>query len=184
MARPSKYSEAVIARICDQLSQGTPMAVICREEGMPAYRTVKDWMDEKDSEGKSTERGRFVSAAIACAREEGFDFIAADCLRIADTPMPGRVQKSELLGVMKRRGEDGEEQTVVVPGAELVVTEERVEDMLGHRKLQIDTRLKLLAKWDPKRFGDRVQLADAEGNNLPAPPPFIVMPVAPRGSDE
>jgi hypothetical protein len=31
--------------------------------------------------------------------------------------------------------------------------------MLGHRKLQIETRLKLLAKWNPKKYGDRVQLA-------------------------
>jgi hypothetical protein len=28
-------------------------------------------------------------------------------------------------------------------------------DMLGHRKLQVDTRLKLLAKWDWKRYGDK-----------------------------
>jgi len=37
------------------------------------------------------------------------------------------------------------------------------EDMLGHRKLQIETRLKLLAKWNPKKYGDRVTMAgDAE----------------------
>ena len=35
--------------------------------------------------------------------------------------------------------------------------------MLGHRKLQIETRLKLLAKWNPKKYGDRVTMAgDAE----------------------
>jgi hypothetical protein len=39
----------------------------------------------------------------------------------------------------------------------------RTEDMLGHRKLQIETRLKLLAKWNPKKYGDRVAVAgDAE----------------------
>ena len=31
--------------------------------------------------------------------------------------------------------------------------------MLGHRKLQIETRLKLLAKWNPKKYGDRTTLA-------------------------
>lgn len=35
-------------------------------------------------------------------------------------------------------------------------------------KLIIDTDLKLLAKWDPRRYGDKVQLADADGNKLPA----------------
>jgi hypothetical protein len=28
------------------------------------------------------------------------------------------------------------------------------EDMLGHRKLQIETRLKLLAKFNPKKYGE------------------------------
>ena len=37
-------------------------------------------------------------------------------------------------------------------------TETVVEDMLGHRKLQIETRLKLLAKWDPKRYGKKLDL--------------------------
>jgi hypothetical protein len=35
-------------------------------------------------------------------------------------------------------------------------TEISRRDMLGHRKLQIETRLKLLAKWDPKRYGERM----------------------------
>lgn len=34
------------------------------------------------------------------------------------------------------------------------------EDMLGHRKLNVDTNLKVAARWDPARFGDsqRVEL--------------------------
>jgi len=47
--------------------------------------------------------------------------------------------------------DDGEKKTV------------REEDMLGHRKLQIETRLKLLAKWNPKKYGEKLALAgDAE----------------------
>jgi hypothetical protein len=37
------------------------------------------------------------------------------------------------------------------------------EDMLGHRKLQIETRLKLLAKWSPKRYGDKLGIGGADG---------------------
>lgn len=44
-------------------------------------------------------------------------------------------------------------------------------------KLIIDTDLKLLAKFNPKRWGDKVQHADAEGEKLPAPQ-FVVMPIA------
>ncbi len=75
-----------------------------------------------------------VSGLIARAREDGFDQIAMDALRIADTPLEG-----------KRTKVDGES------------VEEWTEDMLGHRKLQVETRLKLLAKWDPKRYGDRLE---------------------------
>lgn len=156
MARPSKKTKPLVETICAKLAEGVPLTEICRAKGMPAPRTVRDWMAD-DSE---------VSAAIARAREEGFDAIAADCLRIADTPMLGKIEKRELLGVLKRKDEDGKEQAVALPEASMVVTEERVEDMLGHRKLQIETRLKLLAKWDPKRYGDRVAVDHGLQDNL------------------
>jgi hypothetical protein len=75
-----------------------------------------------------------VSSAIARARILGFDAIAEECLEIANTPL------------------DGEETKYNADG---VVVERKRSDMLGHRKLQIETRLKLLAKWDPKRYGER-----------------------------
>lgn len=121
--RPSKFTHELAAEICERLSDGEPLAQICRDEHMPCVRTVDFWR-EKDAE--------FFSA-IARARARGFDAIAADTLRIADTPEEG-VETIET-----------EEGTTVKRG-----------DMLGHRKLQIDTRLKLLAKWDPKRYGDKI----------------------------
>lgn len=72
-------------------------------------------------------------ARFARARERGHDAIAAEALAIADTPMEG---------VETVEKDDGKLET-------------RRGDMLGHRKLQVDTRLKLLAKWD-RRYGDRV----------------------------
>jgi hypothetical protein len=72
------------------------------------------------------------------ARDMGYDAIAADCLAIADNP------------------EMGVETTVTATGG----IETRKGDMLQHRKLRIETRLKLLAKWDPRRYGDRLALAN------------------------
>jgi hypothetical protein len=40
------------------------------------------------------------------------------------------------------------------------------QDMLGHRKLLIETRLKLLAKWNPKKYGDRQILAGDKDNPI------------------
>ncbi len=79
------------------------------------------------------EEDKEVNARFACARAVGFDAIAEECLEIANTP------------------QEGEEVTTKPDGSQEV----KRGDMLGHRKLQIETRLKLLAKWDPKRYGDR-----------------------------
>lgn len=81
------------------------------------------------------ERNPEFAARFARAREKGFDAIAEEALEIANTPMTG---------VRTEIGDNG--------------TKEVREDMLGHRKLQIETRLKLLAKWSPKKYGDKQQV--------------------------
>jgi hypothetical protein len=75
-----------------------------------------------------------LSTAIAHARDMGYDAMAEECLQIADTPM---------IGIIKTVDDEGGVTT-------------KQEDMLGHRKLQIETRLKLLAKFNPKKYGDKV----------------------------
>jgi hypothetical protein len=123
--RPSKFTDAVAAEICERLGKGEPLAVICRDAYMPKVQTVSDWRNRDEG----------FSVSIARAREEGFDMIAAECLKIADTP---------LIGVKTTVGTNG-------------IVETR-EDMLAHRRLQIETRLKLLAKWDPSRYGDKIDV--------------------------
>jgi hypothetical protein len=125
--RPSKYTEAIALSICEQLSEGIPLREICRQEGMPAWRTVYDWMWRNEQ----------LSTAIARARDIGYDKMAEECLFIADNLHMGKKK-------VFTSGADDDEDSVTV-------TE---EDMLGHRKLQIETRLKLLAKFNPKRYGD------------------------------
>lgn len=39
--------------------------------------------------------------------------------------------------------------------------------MLGHRKLQIETRLKLLAVWDPRRFGNKIDVTSTGRQIVP-----------------
>jgi len=125
--RPTLYTDAVAAEIIKRLSAGEPLAQICRDDHMPAARTISDWKkDEK------------FSANFAHAREEGFDAIALQTLEIADDDSrdwePVRDPEGNITGVKV----DGEHVT--------------------RSKLRIDTRLKLLAKWDPKRYGDKVAL--------------------------
>lgn len=83
-----------------------------------------------------------LAARIARARKLGFDAIAEEALEIADTPVVGEETEDDGEKVKTKRG-----------------------DMLGHRKLQVETRLKLLAKWCPAKYGDRtaMELTGANG---------------------
>lgn len=76
----------------------------------------------------------------ARAREIGFDVLAEACLEIADTPV---------IGVRREETENG--------------VKEVTEDMLGHRRLQVDTRKWLLSKLAPKKYGEKQQV-DHGGN--------------------
>lgn len=148
--RPSVRTEAMVGSIIDQVSAGIPLAEVCRQEGMPGLRTVYDWL-EADAD---------LSARFARARKAGYDMIAAEALRIADTPAEGVVEKYE--NVQTVNPDDPE----LPPTTEFRITERRVEDMLGHRKLQVETRLKLLAKWDSGRYGERLAVDHGLQDNL------------------
>ncbi len=107
MGRPSLKTPELIEAICERLSNGEPLAAICRDDGMPSVMTVWNWQDSDEA----------VSLAIARAREIGGDAIAVQALAIAD---------------------------------------ERDEDPAS-RRVMVETRLKLLAKWHPKRYGDKIE---------------------------
>lgn len=73
----------------------------------------------------------------ARARESQADALFDEILHIADTPETGeRVKVTE----------DGK-------------TETTREDMLGHRRLQIDARKWIASKLQPKKYGDKLELA-------------------------
>lgn len=63
---PVKFTPAHAERIIDQIAHGKPLTVLCREPGMPAWRTVYDNLD-KDPE---------FAARFRTAREMGADMIA------------------------------------------------------------------------------------------------------------
>lgn len=121
MGRPSLYTPEVVETICEGLSQGIPLTVICAEEGMPAPRTVRDWEAEMPD----------VAAAIARARDLGEVALAEQCLVIAD--------------------DEAHDWTLSKKG---VITDEVA---IGRAKLRIETRLKLLSKFNPKRWGDKIE---------------------------
>lgn len=87
---------------------------------------------------------------IARARESGEDVIAQECLAIAD---------------------DGSNDWMETEFGPRVNAEH-----INRSRLRVDTRLKLLAKWNPKKYGDTTKLAltNPEGDG---PPVFMVKSV-------
>lgn len=119
--RQSKRTPEVEERIIDALSNGTALRVVCREEGMPSWRAVYDWMNADEA----------FATRVAHARDLGFEALAEDILDIADnTPA--------------------------------------ISDHVQRSKMRIDTRLKLLACWSPKRYGTKqtVDVGNKEGETL------------------
>ncbi|MDI2113057.1 terminase small subunit-like protein [Commensalibacter nepenthis] len=47
MARPSKYSEEIVNKICEQIASGGTLLKICENEDMPGYSTVMAWKNER-----------------------------------------------------------------------------------------------------------------------------------------
>jgi hypothetical protein len=119
-------------RIVAWLSDGKTLRDFCRQEQAPSYPTVYRWLDEDKQ----------FAIDYARARDVGFEILAEQTLHIADTLHMGetRTQSS---------GATGNADTTTI----------KTEDLLGHRKLQIDTRMRLLKAWHPKKYGDRTIMA-------------------------
>lgn len=89
-----------------------------------------------------------LAGRFARAREVGFDAIAEEAIEIAEDGSNDWIE---------RRREDGS-----------------IDEVLNHEhvqrsKLRIETRLKLLAKWDPKRYGEKQLIGSDPENPLPSP---------------
>jgi hypothetical protein len=41
--RPSKYTSLIAERICERIAEGEPLTKICKDQQVPAYRTVLGW---------------------------------------------------------------------------------------------------------------------------------------------
>lgn len=126
IGRPSKYTPELAEEICERLSNGEPLRQICRDDHMPSWVAVYQWMDKSEE----------LSLAIAHAREAGQDAMAERAFaEMYDEP-------ERILSESGGRIDPGYVQLV---------------------KARAEITLKMLAKWNPKRYGDRIAVAgDAE----------------------
>lgn len=121
MAQQSTYTDEIAAEICTRISEGETLRAICREDHMPAWRTVYDWIRANQA----------FAARIAHARELGFDAIAEETIEMVD-------EKPERC--------DTQFGDKVDPGH------------VQWQKNRVEQRLKLLAKWSPKKYGEKIEI--------------------------
>lgn len=140
--RPSvPVTPEIFEDICDLVSEGIPLRQICRHADMPSQAAVYRWLEDVSDESEHARR----VARYARARAMGYDAIAAETLEIVDDGSND---------YMERTRDDG--------STEIVLDREHIQ----RSKLRAEHRLKLLACWDPKRYGAQLKLADPNGDRL------------------
>lgn len=154
--KPSEHVE----RICEWLARGSTLRDYCRQSGSVNYGTVYDWLEM--SEGKRQFAQSFdqdeidalksFSSDFYRAREIGQDVLAEEVLEIIDT-------EAEIIQSQHSSSRDSAHVTWLRNRAEY--------------------RLKLLAKFNPKKYGDRVDMTSSDRSMTPAASlaGFKLMPV-------
>jgi hypothetical protein len=120
--------DAVAERICELIEE-TPKGLdhICDSDmNLVSARTFHRWLEISPS----------LRQRYARAKERQADFLAAEIIRIADTPHRG---------IKKKTDNEGNEE----------ITE---GDMIEHRRLQVDARKWYAGKLAPKKYGDKVEV--------------------------
>lgn len=124
--RPTVRTAEMVEAILDGISNGTPLTIVCRDQGISGW-TFRRWCQDDEE----------LAERYAGARDLGFDAIAAEILAIADD------SSRDTIRTKKGAYPD--------------------KEWIERSKLRCHARLQLLAKWDPKRYGDLLKLAGADG---------------------
>lgn len=126
--RPTVYTLEKADQICDWYSNGKTLTQCCRELGI-SRATLYNWMVAHDD----------FFGRLTRARELFADSMADEALSIADTIQTGTVVEEgyDAAGAFKKT---------------------KTEDAIQRSRLRVETRLKLLAKWSPEKYGDKKQV--------------------------
>lgn len=153
-----KYSRKIAREILTRLTNGESLRAICRTvlvddstgqtthqrspgDKFPDEGTVRAWVVD-DYDG--------FAAPYFRARDIGIDSIADEILEISDTP---QMSSEETIEFAKTADGDSavEKKTV------------KTLEMVNHRRLRVDSRKWYVSKLAPKRYGDRIDLYDSNG---------------------
>jgi hypothetical protein len=74
--RPSRFSDEIATEICERLADGQSLIDICKDENLPAERTIRKWLAE--------DRNGFVPQYVR-AREAQVEHYIDEIVDIADS---------------------------------------------------------------------------------------------------
>lgn len=136
--RPSKYSNTLAETICARIMDGESLRAVCRDEEMPSRMTVLRWVASNEA----------FRDQYARACEIRADLLFDEMFEIADD-----ATNDYMLQASKDAGdEDG-------VSLKAGFNSENVQ----RSRLRIDTRKWALSKMNPKKYGDKIQHAGADG---------------------
>lgn len=75
IGRPSKFSQDMAEKICEQIANGKSLRAICAEDDMPSTTTVFKWLNENQE----------FSDQYARARDRQADYYFEEIIEIADS---------------------------------------------------------------------------------------------------
>jgi hypothetical protein len=129
MARPTKYSEDIVNRICDQIATtSNGLVVICEDRTLPSVRTIYNWLNDPQH---LTFLHKYTRA-----REEQADFLADEIIAISD---------------------DGTNDYMTITKGDVEYNIENKE-VTSRSKLRVDARKWKASKLAPKKYGDKLDL--------------------------
>lgn len=88
IGRPSKFSQDLAEKICEQIAHGKSLRAVCAEDGMPPMKTIYRWLEANEE----------FRHQYARARDEQADYFAEEIIEIADnaTAESAAVAKAKL----------------------------------------------------------------------------------------
>lgn len=140
--RPRIYSPKLAAEICRRLMSGQSLRRICRDEKMPHFSTVMQWLSHPEISVEFEPKYKF-------AREVQIELMGEQIIDIADDSSEDYIEKER---------EDGS------------VYEAVNREHIQRSRLRVDTRKWIMAKQLPKKYGDKVDVTSGgkpiKGNTI------------------
>lgn len=134
--RPTLYTEAIAAEICQRIAEGETLNQICRSAHMPSRPTIVSWV-LSDKSG--------FSDRYATARSMLLEHWSDEIVDISDDGVNDWVE---------REAESGRLAT------------QYNGDHVARSRLRVDTRKWLLSKLKPQTYGDRTMISGHNGGPI------------------